>query len=208
MNRGAQSGFSLVELAVVLVVIGLILGAVSLTSGVQRSAEHSSLFARYILPWSDAYTEYFNRNGFVLGDSLPASGQVNRGAGNLCGATMKTTFTTAGLELPGGRGRGSEELYLYIDADGNQQQLSVCFDYVSDWFTASGAEPANIMRITGATLDLARKIDSMIDVNADSGWGDLRSSANYDSNVSVVWPALRDSDGDIQTVELYYRMPY
>lgn len=208
MKHSEQSGFSLVELAIVLVIIGLILGAISFSSSVQRSAEQASLYARFVVPWSDAYTEYFNRNGFVPGDSLPATGQVNAGSGQLCSTSMKTVFTAAGIELPGGRGRGAEELYLYADADGNQQQLAVCFDYVSDWYTASGNEPANIMRITGVTPDLARKLDALIDVNSDSAWGDLRSSDNYNATSTVAWPDLRDTGGAVQTVEIFYRMPY
>jgi len=182
-----------------------------MSSGVQRSAEQASLHARFVLPWSAAYVEYFNRNGMVLGDSIPATGAVAQdveGNSALCGDEMKAHFTNSGIELPGGRGRGAEDLYLYIDSEGGQQQLSICFKHVPDWFTANGAQPVNIMEIRGATTDLARKLDSLVDSNSDSAWGELRNNGPHSTGDTEAWPALLDGDGAAETVQIYYKMPY
>ena len=208
MESIKAKGFSLVEMSVVLVIIGLILGSVVLFSGVQRSAEYTSIYSRYVQGWNDVYIEFFNRSGFVVGDGIPATGRVNGNTTSLCDTDMKTVFTNAGIELPTGRARGAEQLYVYTDSESSLQQLEVCFAHVTTWETSSGQQPANVMVIKGATVDLAMKIDSLIDVNSDAAWGDVRNLSNFDSTTSVAWPTLTDSGGDANIVTIYYRMPF
>ncbi|MBE9395822.1 type II secretion system protein [Pontibacterium sp. N1Y112] len=43
MNRMHQQGFTLVEMSIVLVIIGFILGAVSIGKDLQRDAEYSKI---------------------------------------------------------------------------------------------------------------------------------------------------------------------
>lgn len=53
-----QVGFTLVEMAVVLVIIGLILGAISVGKDVQRNAEYQKVINKFGNGWKKTYDEY------------------------------------------------------------------------------------------------------------------------------------------------------
>lgn len=64
-----QQGFTLVEVSLVLVVIGLILGAVSIGKDVQRNAEYTKIKQKFVDQWASAYNSHYLRAGVVIGDS-------------------------------------------------------------------------------------------------------------------------------------------
>jgi prepilin-type N-terminal cleavage/methylation domain-containing protein len=64
-----QAGFTIVELSVVLVVIGLLLGVTTVGVNLQRSAQTAQLKHKFIDQWKVAYEQYYLRTGTVLGDS-------------------------------------------------------------------------------------------------------------------------------------------
>ena len=57
------------ELAVVLAVIGLIIGAVAIGKDVQRNAEYTKIKNKFVDQWEQAYNQYYQRTGVVVGDS-------------------------------------------------------------------------------------------------------------------------------------------
>lgn len=77
INR--ESGFTLVELAIVLVIIGLILGALSIGKDMQRNAEYQKIGQKFVMAWKQAYDQYYQRSGVVIGDSQTAPSYMVNG---------------------------------------------------------------------------------------------------------------------------------
>ncbi|MCP4595129.1 hypothetical protein [Neptuniibacter sp.] len=79
----------------------------------------------------------------------------------------------AGVRMPPGRAEGSEDRYVYLDTNGNPQEIQVCFQWNNPQL-ASGS--GNVMVIKGLTPDLARALDQMIDGKPDAREGVFRQS--------------------------------
>lgn len=198
-----QRGFTLVEMAIVLAVIGLILGAVMIGKDVQRNAEYTKIKQKFIDQWVVAYNTAYQRAGVPLGDSevaprlmvngvnFTASGTDPISGGDMAAATapaaicagsaapdltgaltdLRDRMLRLGVRMPPGRAEGSEDRYVYLDTNGNPQEIQVCFQWNKPG-TASGA--GNVMVITGLTPDLARALDQMIDGKPDAQEGMFR----------------------------------
>ena len=68
------------ELAVVLAVIGLIIGAEAIGKDVQRNAEYTKIKNKFVDQWEQAYNQYYQRTGVVVGDSQIAPRIMVNGA--------------------------------------------------------------------------------------------------------------------------------
>jgi len=79
-NIRQQSGFTLIEMAIVLVIIGLIISAVSISQNLQRSAETQKIKQKFLDQWVMAYNQYYSRTGVVVGDSQPEPRYMVAGA--------------------------------------------------------------------------------------------------------------------------------
>ena len=181
-----QGGFTILELALVLVVIGLILSAVSIGKDLQRNAEQQKIYARFVQGWAVAYNEYFARAGAVVGDiATPHTLKVNAGTTALCDEGTNNTppnpgdlyalMDAVGIEMPPGRAEGREGRYAYLDSNGNPQEIQVCFQNVA-WpdSTDVSLNNKNTMVLFGLTPDLARNLDSTIDGRLDARFGLFR----------------------------------
>jgi prepilin-type N-terminal cleavage/methylation domain-containing protein len=92
-----QAGFTLVELAIVLAVIGLIIGAVAIAKDVQRNAEYQKVANKFVYQWKMAYDQYYQRTGVVVGDCQQAPTYMVNGAETTLGGEASCT-------RPGGSG--------------------------------------------------------------------------------------------------------
>lgn len=248
--RHRNKGFTIVEMAVVLVIIGVILGAVMIGKDAQRNAEYLRIRQTFVNQWAVVYNSYVQRTGVPIGDNRQAPRLMVNGrnfvkvpGGNLTGATpppaicqgelgpsmtgtmqaglsLRTLVLEAGIELPAGRGAGQEDRYVYLDTNGNPQELQVCFRWNPPG-TRSGT--GNVMVISGLTPDLARSLASAIKGNADASSGAFRQQsvtagaaagdAGADggldwigNNTLAFGGATADREAQVMTVVAHYKM--
>lgn len=250
-----NQGFTLVEMSIVLVIIGLILGAVSIGKDLQRNAEYDKIKQKFVDQWVQDYNIYYQRTGVVLGDNQQQPRMMVNGANYTAGSTapisggnmtnvtepdaicqgaagpnMTRGFTSGtdpnlqdlmdklGIRMPPGRAEGSEDRYVYLDTNGNPQEIQVCFQWNKPG-TAGGA--GNVMVITGLTPDLARSLDQKIDGKPDASEGMFREQgvtpptssggpgSAWDANNTRAYGATTDANRDedqVTTVVAIYKM--
>ncbi len=177
-----QRGFSMVELSVVLVVIGLIIGAIAVGRDLQRNASYQRISSSFVQGWLMAYDAYATGTGIVPGDSATApTGLVNGNTTALCGTAMLNVFLAAGIRLPQGRAEGQADRYVYLDSNGNPQEMQVCFQNTA-WAEPGAAvgayvsRPRNVMVLRQMTPALASLLDAQIDGNPDARFGRMREN--------------------------------
>ena len=180
-----QRGFSLLELSIALVVIGLVLGAVAIGRDLQRSAANQRLSTDFVQGWQLAYEAFVNGVGYPPGDTATnPTGRINASTttpgAQLCGTTMINAFLAAGIKLPDGRTEGQQDRYVYLDSNGNPQEVQVCFQNV-DWAEPGATvntyvtRPRNVMVLQRVTFSLAGALDQQIDGHSDARFGRLRA---------------------------------
>lgn len=227
MRRSPQAttlphGFTIVEMSVVLIIIALIVGAASVGRDVYRSAQAERLSSDFVQAWILAYDRFASGTGSVPGDSFDnPTGLVNAGLNNfLCEIALQNAMLGAGVTMPGGRGEGLADRYVYQDARGLPHELQVCVGSVqwSEPFATVGnyaIRPRNVMRFQGLTPSLATLLDAKIDGRVDARHGRFREAGPHDdtSEAGAPW-SLQDDDNlsgsgpDAQVAEVtaYLRM--
>lgn len=197
-----QAGFSLLEISVVLVVIGIIIGAVTIGRDVMLTAAHQRIATEFVQGWAIGYDTFSSNNGIVIADNAAnPTGFVNAAnATPLCLVNLRTAMQVAGIGMPEGRAEGSETLAVYLDSSGTPQEMAICFSNVA--WSEPGATPGtfvvrnrNVMAITGMTPSMAKLLDNHFDGRVDARFGKFREQAvaNNTGTASIAWTQVESA---------------
>ena len=184
--RAPRAGFTLIEIAIVLIIIGIIIGAVVKGKDLIRSAEQKKIYNKFLNEWNMAYLNFYDRTGKVLGDTYNGTGPGQDGKADT-GAGGSATPSDAGRDdLYDGQGGatpayyGMSQLglsppstntdknwkYRYTDSTGAGHEMTIAFAY-----DATGKY--NYMLIEDIPNELALAMDRVIDGEADGQKGDF-----------------------------------
>lgn len=179
-NPARQRGFTLVEIAVVLLIIGVIVSAVTIGQDLYRNAQYQRVATTFVQGWQVAYDAHVDATGLVPGDSeTDPTGRVNEDGSRLCDDDLINAFLAAGVDLPEGRAEGEQDRFVYQDNNGNPQEVRVCLQTV-EWSVPGESvdeyerRPRNVMVLENLTPSLARYLDNAIDGKPDARFGRMR----------------------------------
>ena len=189
VNFRDEEGFTLIEMAIVLIIIGIIIGAVVKGKDVMKSAEQKRLYSTFLREWQVAYNNYYDRTGWILGDDVDANNTTRNGqCGNgttAVAANLDAQLQNVGLKAPAQGPTGLSTVRTYTDSNGNQYTLTLAFDY--------NAAVGNFIRLSGPNgvpIDFGFTLDRIIDGTANGTAGDLQYDANANpGNGRNGWPS-------------------
>ena len=187
-----NKGFTLIEMAIVLIIIGIIIGAIVKGKDIVKSAEQKKLYTKFVNAWSLTFNNYYDRTGWILGDDNTATNATRDGNCAILGvvateANLNLQLTAVGLELPTVGPGGLTNVRSYKDSQGVLHTLVLAFDY--------DVNVGNFIRITsalGIPYDLGMALDRMIDGTMDGLIGDCLYTAAFPA-VPAAWPLATDA---------------
>lgn len=159
----SERGFTLIELAIVLVIIGIILGAVLKGQDLIENARRTKITT---IPgaWEVPIWAYYDRNGYLPGANATNSAILSHTA--LTGA-----FDTAKLAYPATSVGGTTANIAAV--------ANVC---------GSTNTNINVMLLTSVPLDSANLLDNRMDGALNGASGTVRYCGNAGTNANAAWP--------------------
>ncbi|MBT8373584.1 MAG: prepilin-type N-terminal cleavage/methylation domain-containing protein [Deltaproteobacteria bacterium] len=177
-----DKGFTLIEMAIVLIIIGIIIGAIVKGKDIIRSGEQKKIYSVFLNTWRTSYLNFYDRTGKILGDTNndrhadtnplhrndPPSdnGREKLVSGDT--ARQPPRFyglAQIGLETPK-TNTDKPWKYRYSDSTGKGHEMSIAFDF-------DPRSKYNYMRISNIPNELCIAMDTMIDGEADGTKGDF-----------------------------------
>jgi prepilin-type N-terminal cleavage/methylation domain-containing protein len=181
-------GFTLIEMAIVLIIIGIIIGAVVKGKDIIRSGEQKKLYSTFINAWQMAYNSYYDRTGWILGDD---NNNTNNNRDGRCGDpaplslasenNLNNQLTNVGLETPPTGPTGATNVRTYTDSAGNFANLTIQFAYDANY--------GNFLQMAAVPNELGMAIDRIVDGEMDGTNGDfLYIPNNAAMGTTAAWP--------------------
>ena len=197
VNNG---GFTLIEMAIVLIIIGIILGAVIKGKDLIRGAEQKRLYSTFIKEWQVAYSTYYERTGWILGDSNDPANKVRDGKCSLVSEDiLESQLKRIGIEVPHEGPNGNTTERHYTDINGELHTINIRFAYDT-------RNRYNYMRIREMPNDLGIALDRLIDGVSDGAAGSFVYIPDPAVASQTAWPSaeLRPAAGSDARLKLSF----
>lgn len=165
-----SKGFTLVELAVVLVIIGIILGAVIKGNDLIENAKVKGVI-QAPTKWEVPIMTFYDKKGYFPGDPTTAGGSDKDGL-ITTHARLKADLDDAGIAYPADT---ISDVTFKIEA-----LTGVCGNTTTS---------RNIMLITGVPLATAKQLDTSIDGQEDGEKGRIRICGADGKSAEATWAA-------------------
>ena len=217
----ACAGYSLIELSMVLVVIGVLIGAVVSASGLLRLARGQRLMEEFVSGWRQSYLTYVSQLRMNPGDDPDNPAGVIVGPGGsaqLCNdggsPALTNAFLAHGIAVPESPQAGQEDRRTYLDSRGVPHVLRVCMATLP--WSVPGSSAGSfavvgrpVLEITGLTVETALQFDALFDQSANARFGSFRRAALASSTApSGDWPSAQPAGAEdaMPEVEAYLEM--
>ena len=178
-----NKGFTLIEMAIVLVIIGLILGAVTKGRDILDSAKQKNFYSIFLRGWDLSVTSYYDRTHMILGSTpgtfaSSSSYQMDNVIKNL---------EAVGLEAPT---TNASKAYV-MNYSGQDVTLTFKTDTNKNYF-----------ELASIPVSLAIALDTMVDGEMDGKTGQFLGDG--DKNTGAEWTKLTPATQDVTTTARYY----
>lgn len=181
---GSNKGFTLIEMAIVLIIIGIIIGAVVKGKDLVRSGEQKKLYTTFLNSWYLAFNSYYDRTGRILGDTATDTNSAPRDGlcSNPSETNLNSQLTAVGLEAPVTGPTGSTIVRRYKDFKGRPATLTIVF--------GSDSNHGNYIQMAAIPNDLGLSWDRMIDGQMDGQSGNFLYIPNSrEMATTASWPS-------------------
>lgn len=197
---GKEAGFTLIEMAIVLVIIGIIVGAVMKGRDLIKSAQIKNAYETFFAAHYKAITSYYDKTGRILADG-PVNGGTSTSNGwmdnvHLDSAASRTNiikaFSSVGIDIcslvksnitsdecgPNGLNIGQ------ISLDGEYSRQTTWVGY---YYGSFNGRYRNYLRLQSLPTDFAIAIDRMVDGVANCASGTFQAAPGQTCNDGQ-WP--------------------
>jgi len=209
-KKAFRKGFSLIELSVVLIIIGLLMAAIIKGRDLIRSAEMKKFYNTFVKAWELVYTQYYDRTGQVLGAPL----ETNKGNyTEFVGANYTVSNTDFVLRDPSYITKQADDVGVdrpqsteYFISFSNIKAANALLTFASDPVSKSesitvykngdksnnatlngkGNGKGNFMVIFNVPYDVAIQIDRIVDGRADGSKGAVICGGAYSSVLNEI----------------------
>ena len=179
MSFRQNKGFTLIEMAVVMVIIGLIFGVAMKGRDLIQGAKQKEFYTNYVKSWRFAVFNYYDQTGMVLSDGIENGGTSAEPDGrfdNVSGAHfgnvngVDNALRKAGLPIPESNTASSGQ-YTFQGKYSGPKVITLNLYYLTSHTDGTNH---NCLYFTNLPTDLAIAIDKMHDGAIEANKGHFR----------------------------------